>query len=67
MLLTVGYGVLVIGAVCLAALAGLELVQHLVPIDSRRLHNDDAGFIDVAWGVIYSVLLTLGVIAVWEE
>ena len=67
MLLTIVYGVLVIGAVCLVALAGLELVQRLVPADSRQRHNDVAGFIYAALGVIYAVLLALVVIAVWEE
>ena len=67
MLLTVVSGVLVIGAVCLVALAGLELVQRLVPAASRRPHNDVAGFIYAALGVIYAVLLALVVIAVWEE
>ena len=64
MLLTVVYGVLVIGAVCLVALAGLELVQRLVPASSRLPHNDVAGFIYAALGVIYAVLLALVVIAV---
>jgi hypothetical protein len=66
-LLTVVYGVLVIGAVCLVALAGLELVQRLVPASSRQRHNDVAGFIYAALGVIYAVLIALVVIAVWEE
>jgi hypothetical protein len=66
-LLTVVYGVLVIGAVCLVALAGLELVQRFVPASSRQPHNDVAGFIYAALGVIYAVLLALVVIAVWEE
>jgi hypothetical protein len=57
----------VIGAVCLIALAGLELVQRLVPVDSRQQHNDVAGFIYAALGVIYAVLLALVVIAVWGE
>jgi hypothetical protein len=57
----------VIGAICLAALAGLELVQRLVPATSRQRHNDVAGFIYAALGVIYAVLLALVVIAVWEE
>ena len=56
-----------VGGVCLAALAGLELVQRLVPAASRRRHNDVAGFIYAALGVIYAVLLALVVIAVWEE
>jgi Protein of unknown function (DUF4239) len=65
--LTIVYGVLVIGLVCLLALGGLELVQRLVPAESRRQHNDVAGFIYAALGVIYAVLLALVVIAVWEE
>src|SRR3712207_2378158 len=67
MLPTVVYGVLVVGGVCLLALAGFELVQRLVPAASRRQHNDVAGFIYAALGVIYAVLLALVVIAVWEE
>ena len=67
LLLTVVYGVVVIGLICLLALAGLELVQRLVPADSRQQHNDVAGFIYAALGVIYAVLLALVVIAVWEE
>jgi hypothetical protein len=47
-LLTVVHGVLVIGAVCLVALAGLELVQRFVPASSRQPHNDVAGFIYAA-------------------
>ena len=58
---------LVIGVICLVALAGLELVQRLVPASSRQQHNDVAGFIYAALGVIYAVLLALVVIAVWEE
>jgi hypothetical protein len=57
----------VIGGICLVALAGLELVQRLVPATSRQPHNDVAGFIYAALGVIYAVLLALVVIAVWEE
>ena len=67
MLPTVVYGVLVVGGTCLVALAGLELVQRLVPATSRQRHNDVAGFIYAALGVIYAVLIALVVIAVWEE
>jgi hypothetical protein len=42
-------------------------VQRLVPASSRQPHNDVAGFIYAALGVIYAVLLALVVIAVWEE
>jgi hypothetical protein len=67
LLLTIVYGVLVVGGVCLLALAGLELVQRLVPAVSRQRHNDVAGFIYAALGVIYAVLLALVVIAVWQQ
>ncbi len=43
------------------------LVQRLVPATSRQPHNDVAGFIYAALGVIYAVLIALVVIAVWEE
>ena len=56
-----------VGGTCLLALAGLELVQRLVPAESRQRHNDVAGFIYAALGVIYAVLIALVVIAVWEE
>jgi hypothetical protein len=61
------YGVLVVGGVCLLALVGFELVHRLVPAASRQRHNDVAGFIYAALGVIYAVLLALVVIAVWEQ
>ena len=56
--------------ICLAvllAVGGLVLVQRLVPVTRRREHNDVAGFIYAALGVIYAVLLALVVISVWEE
>ena len=61
------YGVLVVGGACLAAVAGLMLVQRLVPVNLRKEHNDVAGFIYAVLGVIYAVLLALVVIATWEE
>ena len=67
MLLTIIYGVLVIGGICLLSLGGLELVDRLVPAQTRQRHNDVAGFIYAALGVIYAVLLALVLIAVWEE
>ena len=67
MLPTVVYGVLVVGGVCLLALGGFELVHRLVPASARQRHNDVAGFIYAALGVIYAVLLALVVIAVWEQ
>jgi uncharacterized integral membrane protein len=57
----------VIGGICLLSLGGLELVERLVPAESRQPHNDVAGFIYAALGVIYAVLLALVVITVWES
>ena len=56
---------LVIGGICLLSLGGLELVERLVPAQTRQQHNDVAGFIYAVLGVIYAVLLALVVIAVW--
>jgi protein-S-isoprenylcysteine O-methyltransferase Ste14 len=61
------YGVLIVGGACLAAVVGLTVVQRLVPVSVRKEHNDVAGFIYAALGVIYAVLLALVVIATWEE
>jgi hypothetical protein len=47
--------------------AGLELVQRLVPSEKRQEHNDVAGFLYAVVGVVYAVLLALFVIAVWEQ
>src|SRR3712207_1618682 len=67
MVITVVFGVLVVIGVCLAAVAGLELVQRLVPSEKRQQHNDVAGFLYAVVGVVYAVLLALLVIAVWEQ
>jgi len=64
---TVLFGVLVVIGACLVALAGLELVQRLVPSEKRQEHNDVAGFLYAVVGVVYAVLLALLVIAVWEQ
>src|ERR671921_1993593 len=67
MAITILFGVLAVIGVCLAALAGLELVQRLVPSETRQQHNDVAGFLYAVVGVVYAVLLALLVIAVWEQ
>src|SRR5918998_1901968 len=67
MVATAVYGVVMVCAVALVAVAGLEVMQRLVPAARRREHNDVAGFIYAVVGVIYAVLLALMVIAVWEE
>jgi hypothetical protein len=65
--ITVVFGVLVVFGACLAAVAGLELVERLVPHEKRQEHNDVAGFLYAVIGVVYAVLLALLVIAVWQQ
>src|ERR671918_2415956 len=67
MAITVFFGVLAVIGACLVAVAGLELVQRLVPAEKRQQHNDVAGFLYAVVGVVYAVLLALLVIAVWEQ
>jgi hypothetical protein len=51
----------------LMAVAGLILVQHLVPAALRQGHNDVAGFIYAVLGVAYAVLMAFVVIVVWQD
>lgn len=60
-------GLLVVAVVILIAVAGLTVVQRVVPTEVRQEHNDVAGFIYAVLGVIYAVLIALVVIAVWED
>jgi hypothetical protein len=60
-------GLLVVSISVLVAVAGLTLVQRLVPPTVRKRHNDVAGFIYAVVGVSYAVLLGLVIIAVWED
>ncbi|MGH3146364.1 MAG: DUF4239 domain-containing protein [Rubrobacter sp.] len=61
------YGVLMVCALMLLAVVGLEAVQRIVPAALRQEHNDVAGFIYAVVGIIYAVLLALVVIAAWEQ
>src|SRR5215208_4322340 len=65
--ITVVLGVLVVIGACLVAVAGLELVQRLVPSEKRQEHNEVVGFLYAVIGVVYAVLLALLVIAVWQQ
>jgi len=51
----------------LVSVAGLVLVQRLVPIELRKQHNEVAGFIYAVLGIAYAVLLGLVVVASWEQ
>jgi hypothetical protein len=60
-------GLFVVVFSVLVAVAGLMLVQRLVPATKRRRYNEVAGFIYAVLGVTYAVLLGLVVIAVWDR
>ena len=66
-LATVVYVILTVFVPVLVAVAGLVLVQRLVPPGRREEHNDVAGFIYAVLGVVYAVLLAFVVIAVWQD
>ncbi|MFE0458454.1 hypothetical protein ACFW1A_04225 [Kitasatospora sp. NPDC058965] len=58
-------GILLITLVLLAV--ALKLLQRWVPHPIRETHNDVAGFIFAAVGVLYAVLLGFVVITVWTN
>ena len=60
-------GLVIVALAMLIAVAGLVVVQRLVPTERRKQHNDVAGFIYAVLGVTYAVLLALMLIAVWEK
>jgi hypothetical protein len=57
---------ILLGTLVVSAIA-LWLLQHFVPHRLRETHNDVAGFIFAAVGVMYAVLLAFVVIAVWQN
>ena len=64
---TVGPGLMAIFLCVLFAFAGHKLVQRLVPFEVRAAHNDVAGFIYVAMGAVYAVLLAFALISTWQD
>jgi hypothetical protein len=66
-LATALYVILTVFVPVLGAVAGLVLVQRLVPPERREGQNDVAGFIFAVLGVAYAVLLAFVVIAVWQD
>jgi hypothetical protein len=66
-LATALYLILTVFVPVLVAVAGLVLVQRLVPPERRKEQNDVAGFIFAVLGVAYAVLLAFVVIAVWQD
>jgi fumarate reductase subunit D len=66
-LATALYVILTVFVPVLVAVAGLVVVQRLVPSDRREGQNDVAGFIYAVLGVAYAVLLAFVVFAVWQD
>lgn len=66
-MITALWGVLVVAAAVLVAVAALNLVNRIIPTTLREDHNDVAGFIYAVVGVVYAVLLAFVVIAVWQN
>lgn len=60
-------GDLIVGTAVFLAIFGMLLVRHSVTLAVLENHNDIAGFIYAAFGVVYAVLLAFVVIAVWEK
>lgn len=60
-------GFLIILGTLVGVAACIYVVQRFVPHPLREQHNDVAGFIFAAVGVLYAVLLAFVVIAVWEN
>ena len=59
--------VLILSVTVSLSLLGFLAVHRLVPVSVRRAHNDVAGFIFAAVGVMYGVLLAFVVVVVWEQ
>lgn len=59
--------IIVIALVSVVAMAGLWLVHRRLPTEARRPHNEIAGFLINAIGVIFAVILAFIAVAVWES
>lgn len=59
--------IIVIVLVSVLAMTGLWLVHRRVPTEARQPHNEIAGFLINAIGVIFAVILAFIAVAVWES
>lgn len=60
-------GILVVGTFVGVALAGLVVARRFFAEHHMEQHNDVAGFIYAALGVVYAVLLAFVTIGIWEK
>lgn len=56
-----------VGVAVSLSMLGFFIVNRMVPVAVRRIHNDVAGFVFAILGAIYGVLLAFVVIVVWEQ
>ena len=61
------WGILLVGATVLLAVAGTLLARRWVSVEILKLNNEVAGFIYGVIGVLYAVLLGFTAIIVWEQ
>ena len=67
MLLAWLWGILLVGALVLLAVAGILLVRRRFGVEVLKLNNEVAGFIYGVIGVLYAVVLGFTAIIVWER
>ena len=61
------WGILLVGAMVLLAVAGTLLARRWVGVEVLKLNNEVAGFIYAVIGVVYAVLLGFTAIIVWGQ
>ena len=60
-------GVLIVGLAAGLSALGLVVVHRFVPVESRRSHNDVAGYLSNIAAFVYAVLLAFIAVAVWQD
>lgn len=58
---------LLIGSMVSMSIAGFLVVHRYIPVKTRKIHNDVAGFVFGSLGATYGVLLAFMVLVVWGQ
>jgi len=66
-LTTAFFGVLVVFLSVVLAVAGLAVVQRLVPLELREAHNAATGIIYAALYVMFGVTIGFSLFLVWQQ
>ncbi|MDQ3941668.1 MAG: hypothetical protein M3254_01010 [Actinomycetota bacterium] len=61
------FGILAVSLAVVVAVAGLALVQRLVPLPIRQVHNAATGTIYSALYVMFGVTLGFSLLLVWQQ